>query len=163
MLALTAFLPTDSPGKISPPQTRRPYAAREITLESNQQNRPAQEASHDHQATDAPATAGPAGVGARRHDQLPEPHQNGNAYLLTNQLGNPDTTVIDGERFIIPEPGTPASASTPTCSSPSTPTQPSTTKTTATSSPGRESPQTWSSKSPWWHVKLRLLARFGDR
>ena len=33
----------------------------------------------------------------------------GNVYLLTNYLANPDTTIVDGERFIIPEPGTPAS------------------------------------------------------
>ena len=32
----------------------------------------------------------------------------GNVYLLTNYLGNPDTTIVDGERFIIPESGTPA-------------------------------------------------------
>ena len=31
----------------------------------------------------------------------------GNVYLLTNYLGNTDTTIVDGERFIIPEPGTP--------------------------------------------------------
>ena len=31
----------------------------------------------------------------------------GNVYLLTNYLGNQDTTIVDGERFIIPEPGTP--------------------------------------------------------
>ena len=31
----------------------------------------------------------------------------GNVYLLTKYLGNPDTTIVDGERFIIPEPGTP--------------------------------------------------------
>ena len=33
----------------------------------------------------------------------------GNVYLLTNYLGNPDTTIVDGERFIIPELGTPPS------------------------------------------------------
>ena len=33
----------------------------------------------------------------------------GNVYLLTNYLGNTDTTIVDGERFIIPEPGTPPS------------------------------------------------------
>ena len=32
----------------------------------------------------------------------------GNVYLLTNHLGKPDTTIVDGERFIIPEPGTPS-------------------------------------------------------
>ena len=32
----------------------------------------------------------------------------GNVYLLTNYLGNPDSTIVDGERYIIPEPGTPA-------------------------------------------------------
>ena len=32
----------------------------------------------------------------------------GNVYLLTNHLGNPGTTIVDGERFIIPEPGTPS-------------------------------------------------------
>ena len=32
----------------------------------------------------------------------------GNVYLLTNYLGNPNTTIVDGERFIIPEPGTPS-------------------------------------------------------
>ena len=33
----------------------------------------------------------------------------GNVYLLTNYLGNPDTTIVSGERFIVPEPGTPPS------------------------------------------------------
>ena len=33
----------------------------------------------------------------------------GNVYLLTNYLGNPDTTIVSGERFIVPEPGTPVS------------------------------------------------------
>ena len=33
----------------------------------------------------------------------------GNVYLLINHLGNHHTTIVDGERFIIPEPGTPPS------------------------------------------------------
>ena len=32
----------------------------------------------------------------------------GNVYLLINHLDNPGTTIVDGERFIIPEPGTPS-------------------------------------------------------
>ena len=34
--------------------------------------------------------------------------ENGNMYLLIQYLGNPDTTIASGERYIVPEPGTPA-------------------------------------------------------
>ena len=39
---------------------------------------------------------------------FPNLAKTGNVYLLTHYLGNQDTTIVDGERFIIPEPGTPA-------------------------------------------------------
>ena len=34
--------------------------------------------------------------------------ENGNMYLLIQYLGNPDTTIVSGERYIVPELGTPA-------------------------------------------------------
>ncbi len=35
--------------------------------------------------------------------------KNGSVHHLIQHLGNPDTTIIEGERYIIPEPGAPAS------------------------------------------------------
>ena len=35
--------------------------------------------------------------------------ENGNMYLLIQYLGNLETTIVSGERYIVPEPGTPAS------------------------------------------------------
>ncbi len=35
--------------------------------------------------------------------------ENGNLHHLAQYLGNPDTTIVSGERFIIPELGTPPS------------------------------------------------------
>ena len=34
--------------------------------------------------------------------------ENGNLYHLIQHLGYPDTTIVSGERYIVPEPGTPA-------------------------------------------------------
>ena len=34
--------------------------------------------------------------------------ENGNLHHLAQYLGNPDTTIVSGERYIIPEPGAPA-------------------------------------------------------
>ena len=34
--------------------------------------------------------------------------ENGNLHHLAQHLGNPDTTIVSGERYIVPEPGTPA-------------------------------------------------------
>ena len=65
--------------------------------------------------------------------------ENGNLHHLVQHLSNPDTTIVSGERYIVPAPATPASESSPTCSSRSTPTGRSTAKTTATSSRARAS------------------------
>ena len=35
--------------------------------------------------------------------------ENGNMHHLAQHLGNPDTTIVSGERFIVPTPGTPSS------------------------------------------------------
>ena len=34
--------------------------------------------------------------------------ENGNLHHLIQHLGNPETTIVSGERYIVPEPGTPA-------------------------------------------------------
>ena len=34
--------------------------------------------------------------------------ENGNLHHLIQHLGNPDTTIVSGERYIVPDPGTPA-------------------------------------------------------
>ena len=34
--------------------------------------------------------------------------ENGNLHHLAQYLGNPGTTIVSGERYIVPEPGTPA-------------------------------------------------------
>ena len=34
--------------------------------------------------------------------------ENGNLHHLTQYLGNPETTIVSGERYIVPDPGTPA-------------------------------------------------------
>ena len=34
--------------------------------------------------------------------------ENGNLHHLSQYLGNPDTTIVSGERYIVPEPGTPS-------------------------------------------------------
>ena len=34
--------------------------------------------------------------------------ENGNLHHLAQHLGNPDTTIVSGDRYIVPEPGTPA-------------------------------------------------------
>ena len=34
--------------------------------------------------------------------------ENGNLHHLAQYLGNPDTTIVSGERYIVPEPGTPS-------------------------------------------------------
>ena len=34
--------------------------------------------------------------------------ETGNLHHLSQHLGNPDTTIVSGERYIVPEPGTPA-------------------------------------------------------
>ena len=34
--------------------------------------------------------------------------ENGNMYLLIQYLGNSETTIVSGERYIVPEPGTPS-------------------------------------------------------
>ena len=39
--------------------------------------------------------------------------ENGNLHHLAQYLGNPDSTIVSGERYIVPTPGTPANASPP--------------------------------------------------
>ena len=48
--------------KYGPPHNRRTYATCQIRLESTHQKRQAQEASHDHQTSNAPPPPGPAGA-----------------------------------------------------------------------------------------------------
>ena len=59
--------------------------------------------------------------------------ENGNLHHLAQYLGNPDSTIVSGERHIVPTPGRrPTSESRPTCSSRSMPSRPSTARATAT-------------------------------
>ena len=94
MLALNAFLPTDSPGKISPPQTRRPYATREIALESSQQNhQPKRSAMATKAQTLLPLPDPPE----REPDDMTSVQhlgENGNLHHLSQYLGNPDTILM---------------------------------------------------------------------
>ena len=69
--------------------------------------------------------------------------ENGNLHHLAQYLGNQETTIVPGERYIIDEPGPPpTSASIPTCWCPSTPTRASAARTTVTSSPVKASRRT---------------------
>ena len=70
--------------------------------------------------------------------------ENGNLHHLLQYLGNPETTIVSGERYIVPvRERRPTSESRPTCSSHSTRTRRYTGRTTATSYPGRASLRTW--------------------
>ena len=53
-------------------------------------------------------TAGPARAGARGYDSFDHLTLSGSVHHLVQHLGNPETTIVAGERYIIREPGTPA-------------------------------------------------------
>ena len=76
--------------------------------EADTRKRQTHEARHDHQTSNAPPTAGPAGARTRRYDQRSTPRRERNLHHLAQYLGNPDSTIVSGERFVVPTPGTPA-------------------------------------------------------
>ena len=73
--------------------------------------------------------------------------ENGNLHHLIQHLGNPDNTIVSGERYIVPTPGTPSNQRiAPDLLIAFNANPASTDKTTATSSPGRANRPTWSWK-----------------
>ena len=86
----------------------------------------------------------------REPDDMPSVQhlgENGNLHHLAQYLGNSDSTIVSGERYMVPSPGTPANqriSPDPLISFNANPALYR--RTTATSSPGRASRPTWSWK-----------------
>ena len=86
----------------------------------------------------------------REPDDMPSVQhlgENGNLHHLAQYLGNSDSTIVSGERYMVPTPGTPANQRISPDLLISFNANPALyRRTTATSSPGRASRPTWSWK-----------------